>query len=61
MTSLFNSKGQVKRPMPKRAEIPPVKEFTTTATKSGTGAHVTVPKAWLDKKVCVRLVEDEKE
>ena len=58
--SISNTNVIVKRSMPKRAELPPVKEFTTTATKSGTGAHVTVPKAWLDKRVYVKLVEEDK-
>lgn len=52
-------KDQLTSRMPRRMELPPVKEITTTVSKSGTGAHVFVPKEWLDKKVKVTLIEDE--
>jgi len=39
--------------MPRRMKLPPVKEITTTVAKTGTGAHVFVPKDWIEKKVKV--------
>jgi hypothetical protein len=47
--------------MPRKMETPPIKEIVTTVSKSGTGAHVFVPKDWLDRKVRVSLLEEEDE
>lgn len=56
MKSISNTDTTARQQMPRRMEI---REFTTTATKSGTGAHVTVPKTWLGKKIYVKVLEDE--
>jgi len=34
-------------------KLPPLKGITTTVAKTGTGAHVFVPKDWIDKRVKV--------
>jgi putative transposon-encoded protein len=34
-----------------------IEEIETTASQSGTGAHVFVPKEWLGKRVRVTLVD----
>jgi putative transposon-encoded protein len=55
--------------MGRKMQLPPVKEITTEVSKIGTGAHVFVPKEWLQtdpKKPATRvrvilLDEDEKE
>ena len=45
--------------MPRKMETPPLKEIISTVGKSGTGAHVFVPKDWMGKKVKVILIEDD--
>lgn len=53
---LSNPKLSDSNKMPRRMEI---NEFVTIAAKSGTGAHVTVPKGWIGKKVKVILLDEE--
>lgn len=59
MKSLSTSKQPATRQMPRRIELPPVKEVITTVSKSGTGAHVFVPKDWIGKRVKVIALDDD--
>jgi putative transposon-encoded protein len=43
--------------VPSRKAKRKIEEIETTASESGTGAHVFVPKEWLGKKVKVTLID----